>query len=147
MNTEMSASAISRCSLVHVCPSARRHSACGRGWVGGVRGGASPPAGDRSYLSEGHGDGLGDAGDGSALGVVLQEDAVALEDHVRLPVDHQGSLGWREPHGVLELTAVRRHLGEERSPERQVGRVCPSRVCVCECVWTLSPLKLSGRTQ
>ncbi|TNN39017.1 hypothetical protein EYF80_050809 [Liparis tanakae] len=44
------------------------------------------------------------------LGVVLQEDAVALEDHVRLAVDHQGALERLKAHRVAELAAVGRHL-------------------------------------
>lgn len=65
---------------------------------------------NESHLSEGHGDGLWDAWERLRLGVVLQEDAVALENHVRLPVDHQRALIRLEAHRVEELAAIRRHL-------------------------------------
>lgn len=40
-----------------------------------------------THLSEGHGDDCGHVGGGLGAGVVLQHDAVALEDHIRLALD------------------------------------------------------------
>lgn len=45
---------------------------------------------------------------------MFQEDAVALENHVGLAVDDQRALVGLESHGVAELPAVSRHLGESR---------------------------------
>lgn len=59
--------------------------------------------------------------EGLGLGVVLQEDAVALEDHVRLAVYDQGTLVGLEAHGVAELPAVGRHLGGNQRRSRAVS--------------------------
>lgn len=53
--------------------------------------------------------------EGLGPGVVFQEDAVALENHVRLAVNNQRALVRLEPHRVAELPAVGRHLEEARS--------------------------------
>lgn len=63
------------------------------------------------HLSEGHADAPGDMRDGPALRVVLQEDAVSLENHIWLPLHHLGWGGRREAHGVLEFPAIGCHLG------------------------------------
>ena len=67
-----------------------------------------------THLSKGHGEGLRDAREGPGLGVVLQEDAVALDDHIWLTVDPQRALERRKAHRVAELPAVGRHLEATR---------------------------------
>lgn len=61
-----------------------------------------------------------EAWEGLGLGEVLQEDAVALENHVRLAVDDQRALVWLEAHRVAELPAVGRHLGGSEQ-KRTIG--------------------------
>lgn len=61
-------------------------------------------------LSEGHGDSLLAAWEGLGLRVVFQEDAAALENHIRLPVDHLRALGRFVAHRVAKLPTVGRHL-------------------------------------
>lgn len=61
-----------------------------------------------------------EAWEGLGLGVVLQEDAVALENHVRLAVDDQRALVRLEAHRVAELPAVGRHLGGSEQ-KRTIG--------------------------
>lgn len=61
-----------------------------------------------------------EAWEGLGLGVVLQEDAVSLENHVRLAVDDQRALVRLEAHRVAELPAVGRHLGGSQQ-KRAVG--------------------------
>lgn len=65
---------------------------------------------NKTNLSESHSDCLWDARQGLGLGVVLQEDAIALENHVWLTADYQQALKLLEAHGVAELTTVGRHL-------------------------------------
>jgi len=55
--------------------------------------------------------------------VVLQGDAVALDDHVWLPADHQRAMARLVAHGVAQLPTVGRHLGErDRERGREGGR-------------------------
>lgn len=71
----------------------------------------------QTNLSESHDDGLWEAWEGLGLRVVLQEDAVALENHVRLAVDDQRALVRLEAHRVAQLPTVGRHLGgSEQKP-------------------------------
>lgn len=63
-----------------------------------------------TYLSKCDSDRLSDTWEGPGLGVVLQQDAVALENHIWLPVDHQRALERRELHRVAKLAAIGRHL-------------------------------------
>lgn len=65
---------------------------------------------NEAHLSEGHGDGLWDARQRLGLRVVFQEDAVALENHIWLTVDHERALKRFKAHCVAELAAVGRHL-------------------------------------
>lgn len=63
-----------------------------------------------THLSEGHGDGVWDTRGRLGLRVVLQEDAVALENHVWLAVNHQRALKRFKAHRVEKLAPVGRHL-------------------------------------
>lgn len=65
---------------------------------------------NEAHLSEGHGDGLWDTRQRLGLRVVLQEDAVALENHVWLTVNRERALERFIAHCVAELAAVGRHL-------------------------------------
>lgn len=65
---------------------------------------------NKTNLSESHGDCLWDPRQGLGLGVVLQEDAIALENHIWLTADYRQALELLEAHGVAELTTVGRHL-------------------------------------
>lgn len=73
---------------------------------------------NKTNLSESHSDCLWDAREGPGLGVVLQEDAISLEDHIWLTTDYQRALKLLEAHGVAELTTVGRHLVATR-PKRE----------------------------
>lgn len=61
-------------------------------------------------LSEGHSDCLWDTRERLGLRVVFQEDAVALENHIWLTVDHQRALKQVKAHRVAKLPAIGRHL-------------------------------------
>lgn len=63
-----------------------------------------------THLSEGDSDGGRCAGEGLRLGEVFQEDAVALENHIRLSVNHQGALPGLIAHSVAQLSAIGCHL-------------------------------------
>lgn len=65
---------------------------------------------NETNLSEGHGDCLWDSWERLGLRVVLQEDAIALEDHIWLTVNHQRALERLKAHRVAKLAAIRRHL-------------------------------------
>lgn len=142
MKTEMSASAINRCSRVHACPSARRQADCQQEGVSQRR--RRPNTAittDDSHLSEGHAEGLWGVSRRSGLRVVLQQNAVSLKNHIWLAADLQGSLGRGEAHGVLELPAISRHLRAAQWKEKLVstvnsGKLFPSgdAVSVCVCV-------------
>lgn len=100
---------------MHGWPSARRHADCRQErsgqWKHSGRN-QSLPQRRVTDLSESHHDGLWESWEGLGLGVVLQEDAAALENHVRLAVNDQRALVGLEAHSVAELPAVGRHLGE-----------------------------------
>ena len=64
-----------------------------------------------THLSEGHGDGLWDARERLTLRVVFQEDAIALENHIWLTIDHQRALMGFKAHCVLKLASIGCHLG------------------------------------
>lgn len=65
---------------------------------------------NKTNLSESHSDCLWDTRQGLGLGVVLQEDAIALENHIWLAADYQQALELLEAHRVAQLTTVGRHL-------------------------------------
>ena len=52
---------------------------------------------------------------------MLQEDAVALENHIWRAVDHQRALGRLKAYGVAKLPAIGRHLAETRREEKLVS--------------------------
>lgn len=96
MKTDTSASAIRRCSRVHGCPSVRRHADCQP--EGGKKSQNQKCVGNpnelnlmknETHLSEGHCDGLWDTLQRLGLRKVFQGDAIALENHIWLAVDHQ----------------------------------------------------------
>lgn len=104
---------------MHGCPSVRRHAACDSEKVRKVkltnvvqefRFSLKLIHDDEMYLSEGHADGLWETRQGLGLRVVLQENAVALKNHIGLTVNHQRALKGFKAHGVAKLPAVCSHL-------------------------------------
>lgn len=65
---------------------------------------------NQMYLSKGHSEGLWDTREGLGLGVVLQENAIALKNHIWLTVNHQRALKRFKAHCVGKLSTVGRHL-------------------------------------
>lgn len=143
----MSARAIRRCSRVASRPSARRQACCRHSpAVTEVSPEPQrPPQGDASsHLAEGHGDSGGDTGHRGGIREVLQEDAVALQQDVGLPLQWLG-ICWRAVrHRVLQLAPVRCHLHGDRAQPGSWTPCCPP-PCPHHC--TLSPVKDVGRTQ
>lgn len=114
MKRSTSANAIRRCSRVASRPSARRQACCGHNQRLTTVSPAPPRGrGGRStcpHLTEGHSDGRGDTGGGAGIGEVLQEDAIALQQDVRLARQQLGTRRCPVCHCVVQLTAVRCHL-------------------------------------
>lgn len=65
---------------------------------------------NETHLSEGHSDSLWGTWESLGLRVVLQEDAIALENHIWLTVNHQRALERFKAHCVAKLPAIGRHL-------------------------------------
>lgn len=65
---------------------------------------------NETHLSEGHRGGLWHTWQRLGLREVFQEDAIALENHVWLAVDHQRALKGFIAHCVAKLPAIGRHL-------------------------------------
>lgn len=138
-------------------PSARRQARCGhdRAHVtpvspatpGGWRGGTPDWVPYSPHLPEGHGDGGGDAHGGAGVGEVLQQDAVALQQHVGLARQRLGARRRPVRHRVAQLAAVRRHLrghgGAQPGGGTQPASAPPPRPRA----GTLSPAKGAGSTQ
>lgn len=127
-------------------PSARRQACCGH--IPRVTDVSPepqhPPQGDASsHLAEGHGDGGGDTGRRGGIREVLQEDAVALQQDVRLALQRLGVCWCVVRHRVLQLAPVRCHLHGDRAQPGSWTPCCPPRPHH----GTLSPVKDVGRTQ
>lgn len=65
---------------------------------------------NKSHLSEGHSDSLWDTWERLGLRKVFQEDAVSLENHIWLTVNHQRALIRFKAYCVEKLPAIGRHL-------------------------------------
>lgn len=124
----MPASAISRCSRVAGCPSGRCHACCQdkdacattpTSWDADTpewekQGPASSSGGSwdaSAHLPEGHSEGAGLAGDRLLGGMVLQDDAIALQYHQWLPVQGQGARLGLLGHCEAQLSSIGGHLG------------------------------------
>ena len=96
-----------------------------------------------AHLPEGHSEGAGLAGAGLPGGVMLQDDAIALQYHQRLPVQGQGAGLRLLGHCEAQLSSIGGHLGRGNRRSARVPAVGP---CYCSRLPLLPHLFSKGTT-